>query len=248
MGVELSWSTAVVRAGQDPSGPAALARDGLDWDRLAPGEPLTTVRLLGVATALLDHPGHPKHLVAEVVASWPTTPPGHAPLRDGLTVALHMHRWAMYGGGEDLVRVAGFLTPWLLGAVDALRADTAYATLDRVQAEDGWSPWEWVVAAPTERDLRSRLWGHGWGTLLGPAHLEAVGGAAALAGVPGAQVVPRPGGFVWVTLGDDPGAAGRADVAALREVLLPALATGERTHEEFVREALADGFTEHPVV
>ena len=140
----------------------------------------------------------------------------------GLVVGLSMHRWAMYGGGEDLVRVADVMTPWLLGAADRLGADTGYATLGRLTAEDSQSPWERAThRLPALRDVTRTLWGYGWGTLLSPVHVEAVGGRAVLWRCSGTSCPPcglrdAGGGRTWLTLGEDPATVRGEDVRALR--------------------------------
>ena len=164
-----------------------------------------------------------------------------------------MHRWAMYGGGEDLVRVAGFVEPWLLGAADRLHADTGFAALDRYTADTDASPWERATGFPWwERDVTATLWGYGWGTLLSPVHVAAVGGAAALGAlrevVPAARVRDVGEGRTWVTLGDDPGSVTADEVAALRRVLLPALPRGARTFEDFERAVARGEVTERLVL
>ncbi|MDQ0372685.1 hypothetical protein [Cellulomonas humilata] len=152
----------------------------------------------------------------------------------GLVVGLSMHRWAMYGGGEDLVRVADAMTPWLLGAADRLGADTGYATLGRLTAEDSQSPWERAThCLPALRDVTRTLWGYGWGTLLSPVHVGAVGGRAVLETLrdvlPALRLRDAGGGRTWLTLGEDPATVRGEDVRALRAVLAPALPRGTQT-------------------
>ncbi|WP_129336398.1 hypothetical protein [Cellulomonas endophytica] len=251
VGVDLTWwvqATTVADDLADPR-PGLTGRDGLDWAFLAErgaGAPLRTMTAGALATALVDHPEHPQRPVAEVHAAWPV-PTAAGPV-GGLTVAVHVQRWAMYGGGADLVRVTDRLVPWLLDAATTLGAGTGFVTLDRVRADDAESPWERVVgSSPGRRDLRRRLWGHGWGTLLGPEHLRAVGGEAALRALPGIRLRPA-GDLVWATLGDDLAAVTPGDVARLRAVLEPALAPGTRTVEEFRREVAETGSPERYVV
>jgi hypothetical protein len=106
-----------------------------------------------------------------------------------------------------------------------------YDVLDAVQPLSAWDIVTQV--SPAERDLGRFVWGYGWGTFLSAALAEAVGGPAALGGVPGASVLTGPGGQVWVRLGDDPAAVERSAVAALRAVLAPVLPVGRRTVEEY---------------
>lgn len=242
IGVDLTWTTTAVVASDDlSSGDAGIGRPGIDWDFvLGRGEPLQAVTLVATATAMEGFDSHPRWLPVVVDATMPVPVPHGRGDGGGLVVGLSMHRWAMYGGGEDLVRVADVLTPWLLDAADRLGADAGYATLDRVTAEDDQSPWERVAGClPALRDVTRTLWGYGWGTLLSPVHLEAVGGRAALESLrvrlPGVEVRDVGAGRTWVTLDPDPAAVRPEDVSMLREALAPGLPRGTRTVEEFER-------------
>lgn len=241
MGIDLSWTTTAFVASDDLTSARTAAKAGrrrIDWDLpLGRGEPLQSVTLSATATALEDHHWHPKWLPVTAHARMPVDVPHGRGDGGGLVVGLSMHRWAMYGGGADLVRVADLLTPWLLDAADRLGADAGYATLDQVSAGDSQSPWERVTGCPPSlRDVTRTLWGYGWGTLLSPAHVEAVGGPSALEHLaPAVQVREVGGGRTWVTLGPDPAAVRPEDVSALRHVLAPALPIGSRTVEEFER-------------
>lgn len=247
MGIDLSWTTVATVASDDLStGRGDTGRRRIDWDfALGRGEPLQTVTLIGMASALEGYHWHPKWLPVTLHATLPVTVAHGRGDGGGLAVRLSMHRWAMYGGGEDLVRVADLLTPWLLDAADRLDADTGYATLDQVTAEDGQSPWERATGcAPSLRDVTRTLWGYGWGTLLSPVHVEAVGGLDALRDVlPTVELRDVGSGRTWLTLGPDPAAVQAEDIKALREVLAPALPVGDRTVEEWERSVALD---EHP--
>ena len=238
MGIDLSWTTSAIVSSDDlHSETSGTGRQGIDWEfALGRGEPLESVTLMATATAMEGYHWHPKWLPVVVDAHLPH---GRG-AGSGLVVGLSMHRWAMYDGGADLVRAAGFLEPWLLEAAERLGADTGFVTLDRVSANDVESPWERATGiGPSARDVTRTLWSYGWGTLLAPVHVEAVGGRAALEAlggtVDGVQVRDV-GGRTWVTLGPDPGAVRPEDVRALREVLQPALPRGPRSLEEFQRE------------
>ena len=195
-------------------------------DALAPGT-------ASWATALLPYPWHPKHRVVTVHASFPRYA-SHLDREVGaMTLALSMHRWAMYGGGEDLRRVTGPLVDWLLAGADALQADTGYITLDAVDASNDFSPWERVTGcSPGLRDVTSTLWGYGWGTLLSAKHLERVGGLQRLEDA-GLGVEALSGGRAWVRLNGDIAALEPSAVVALRAVLRPALPVGTSTVEEY---------------
>ena len=133
---------------------------------------------------------------------------------------------------------AGFVqqaSTWLLTRADELGASSGWIGPDVADAANAVSPWEATVdVSPGERDFERSLWGYGWGTLLSATQAEAVGGAAALATLPGAEVRTGPGGRLWVRLGSDPRNLGRDLVRALRERLAPVLPPGIRTVEEYV--------------
>ncbi|GEK21769.1 hypothetical protein [Cellulomonas xylanilytica] len=236
LGVDLTWTTTAVVASDDLStGNADIGRPGLDWAfALGRGEPLLAVTLSATATALEGYDWHPRWLPVTVRATMPVDVPHGRGDGGGLVVGLSMHRWALYGGGDDLVRVADVLTPWLLDSADRLDADAGYATLDRVTAEDAESPWERVTGClPALRDVTRTLWGYGWGTLLSPVHVDAVGGRVVLDSLrevlPAVVVRDVGGGRTWLTLGPDPAAVTPQDVATLRSVLAPALPRGSRS-------------------
>lgn len=237
MGVELTWFTSAIRQDDDlESGkPGVTGRDGLDWDFVSSrrGDPGSIV-VTACPTALLGYHWHPKHQVVAVHASFPTFAQWAGRDVGGLRVGVSMHRWAMYGGGQDLVRVTGPLSYWLLDAADALGADTGYITLDQVSAQNDQSPWERVTGfSPGARDVTSTLWGYGWGTLLPPVHLDRIGGLGGLRSLAMGEVRELPGGRVWFTLGADIATLDPSAVVALREVLRPALPVGSRTVEEY---------------
>jgi hypothetical protein len=239
MGIDLSWFTSAIRLDDDlESGqPEVTGRDGLDWEFVRSRQgALIGVTLGARATALLPYHWHPKLRVGTVAATFPMFVPWAGREVGGLTIGLSMHKWAMYGGGVDLVRVTGPLTDWLLDAADALGADTGYVTLDTVDAQNDFSPWERVTGCPpARRDVTSTLWGYGWATLLSPVHLDRIGGVERLEEL-GAGVRAVPGGRVWVNLNDDIATLDPSAVAALREVLMPALPVGDQTMEEYYNQ------------
>lgn len=244
LGIDLTWTTVAITSADDlESGRTDdTSRPGLDWDFvLGRGDGLRSVSVVAEATAMLAHPWHPKRTVAVVHASLP-----QAGRREGgLTAAVSVHRWAMYGGGEDLGRPVGLAGGWLLGAAERLQAQTGFLTLDRVSADALESPWERVSGLPPAlRDVSTHLWGHGWGTLLSPVHLERVGGAAALEASGLGDVHELSGGRVWFTLRRDLAEVTHDDVAALRQVLLPALPPARRTPDQFRREIEEYGVAE----
>ena len=230
----------------DPAGPAGP--EGLDWSLLAPlPADVRRVRLDAFCTSMLEHLDHPQARPVSVHAALPgrRDAPDRPP---GLSVAVSMHRWAMYGAGADLAPFADRLTGWLLGAAERVGAGTGFVTLDRVDAAREQSPWEEVVdVEPADRDLSRHLWGHGWGTLLAPEHLGRLGGVAALTSSGLGRAVELEDGRLWFTLSDrDPAhlvACGDDHdvVAALTAALLPVLPPGRRTLEEYLDDPLPPG-------
>ena len=257
IGIELTWTTSAIVGSDDltsaRTATKTAAGGSTGTSRSVSGEPLQSVTLSATATAMEGYHWHPKWLPVTVSATMPVAVPHGRGDGGGLVVGLSMHRWAMYGGGEDLVRVADLLTPWLLGAAHRLGADTGYATLDRVTAEDGQSPWATVTGCPPSlRDVTRTIWGYGWGTLLSPTHVAAVGGRGALERL--REVVPtlelRDGGAgrTWLALGPDPAAVRPDHIAALRDVLVPALPRGTRTVAEFEQEVALGRSSEQYVI
>lgn len=119
-----------------------------------------------------------------------------------------MHRWAMYGDGADL---------------------------DRVSADDDFSPWERAVGfSPGYRDVTDTVWGYGWGTLLGTSHVAALGGIQSLQRLPWARAEQRAGGRVWLTLTREISALDQDAMRSLREILAPVLPVGSRTYQEYL--------------
>lgn len=235
IGIELSWSTTVVVRGDDlESGRARLTTDGLDWERVAArfeaGEP-ESVTLAAQSTVMRDayladpdpERYDPRMYVAEVRAVFPTQVRGGTGTSGGLRVRTTMSRWALYGGGERLDWLAGPLRGWLAYAADRIDADTGYVAVQESSPTDDRSQIERrrdVLAS--DRDFTRWLWGVGWGTLLGPTHVEAIGGSASLRAVSG-TVYQVPGGRLWIELGADPSAVREPQAEALIAALAPVL-------------------------
>lgn len=234
MGIELTWWTSAVTPDDDlESTSPTHTREGLDWAHVGSrvGN-LETVTVTAIATAMHDFPRHPKYRPVCLRATFPRSWPGTAGKVGELRIGLSMHRWAMYGGGVDLDRVLDPLSKWLLDSTDALDADTGFLALDRMDAGYDFSPWEQAVGT-LNRDVSTKLWGYGWGTLLGATHVAALGGIESLRHLTWARIEQRPEGRVWLTLTRDIAALDRADMRALREVLAPVLPPGSRTLETY---------------
>lgn len=233
VGPELQWTTTVVRRGADlGAGAGPEPGNGRDWRAaFAAGDDLEAAYLSGAVPARPTVPPDPR---AEPVHGLLRRPGATGPA----TLAVSVHEWALPAGpaGAGLPQA---LVGWLLATAASLGAETGYVALDVVDAWDGASSWELAVQAPpARRDVTGTVWGYGWATLLAPAHVEAVGGATALSGVPGSALLHGPDGQVLVRLGDDPAAVRPEQVAALREALRPVLPVGFGSLEEY--QALAD--------
>lgn len=110
-----------------------------------------------------------------------------------------------------------------LAYVGARSSATSTARRERRGPTDDRSPVERerdLIAS--HRDFPRWLWGVGWGTLLGPAHVAAIRGPTSLEAVRG-TVYQVPGGRWWVELGPDPAAVPEEQAAALLAALAPAL-------------------------
>lgn len=235
VGIELTWSTSGVTRGDDlGSAERAVTTDGLDWRwlsrRLGADRP-ESVTLSAQFTVMRD--AHladpdperydPRMYVAEVSARFPAEVPWATAPVGGLRVRAAMSRWALYGGGEQLDWLQGQLRGWSVSAADALDADTGYAGVEDTGLSDDRSRLEVDrELIPSYRDFSRWLWGAGWGTLLGPAHLAAVGGPAGLRDL-GATAQDLSGGRVWFELGPDPAAAPPDRLEALVRLLEPAI-------------------------
>ncbi|WP_315094402.1 hypothetical protein [uncultured Cellulomonas sp.] len=244
IGVDVTWWTSTAT---DQDGPDATAQDlmrpGLDWafvhDR--PGA-ASWIALSGASTSLLGHPGHPQREVAHVVARFPEHVLALGADVGSTSVAVSVQRWAMYGSGEDLRRVAAPLSDWMLQTAVSLGCDTGYAILDTVDAFDPASAWQrrTGLAVGTEEDATG-LWGYGWATLLSDHHVDRAGGLDVLSAIAGAEVRDVPGRRAWVSLGDDPAAVPDAALHALHATLLPAFPDGDpEPHAAVLPPSVAD--------
>lgn len=144
IGIDLTWFTSAIRADDDlESGDTrTTGRDGVDLDfALSRVEPvrerggLFDVTLVGAATALMPHSWHAKREVAVIHARFASPMEIAGRKAGGTTVAVSLHRWAMYGGGANLTGVTGTLSDWLIRSGERLGAETGYVTLDRVTAQ-----------------------------------------------------------------------------------------------------------------
>lgn len=234
MGIEMTWSTyASVSSDDLESGLTRTGVDGLDWSfargRLRADMP-RTLAITGVSTVLYEafHQDpdmdryNPRMYVADVSARFPPERAARWP-SDGLTVRVAMSRWAMYGGGERLDWIAPAITDWMLGAGVALGADSGYALADAPALTSDDTDWQQENGLQLGRhDPKRWLHAYGWGTLLGPGHLQAVGGIERLRAV-SPLVHELPGGRAWVQLGDDPAVVTDDTLEQVRSALSAAL-------------------------
>lgn len=233
MGIEMTWSThASVSSDDLESGLATTGADGLDWSfargRLRSDAP-ETLAITGVSTVMYEafHQDpdmdryNPRMYVVDVDAQFPSD--GAVPPHDGLTVRIAMSRWAMYGGGERLDWIAPAITAWMLETGVALGADSGYVLADApalTSDDTGWQRENGLRSG--RRDPGRWLHAYGWGTLLGPRHLEAVGGIERVREM-SPLVHELPGGRAWIQLGDDPAAVPPERLRRLRSTLSPVL-------------------------
>lgn len=237
MGIELTWGVSAFLRSDDlgawfPASPTGA--DGLDWEfvrgRLRHGQPqaIAVSAQSAVMRADFDRDPDPARInpriyVADVHVSFPFEAPWATGPLGGLAVRAAMSRWAMYGGGERLDWIAPALHEWVVETSAALDADTGYVAADEHRLSDAGSDWERQHhLSPGYRDLRRRLWGFGWGTLLGPTQLAAVGGVERLREASD-RIRPLPGGRAWVDLGEEPAAVPPEALRRLRVVLDPVL-------------------------
>jgi hypothetical protein len=237
MGIELNWHVSAFLRSDDlesANPEPAKGAAGLDWEfvrsRLRSGRP-TSIAVSAESSVMradfdrdpnFDRMNPAMYVVDVNVrfpydVAWATRPVG------GLQVRTAMSRWAMYGGGERLEWIAPALAGWVLEAAERLGAGTGYVAADeRFRSHDS-STWEVEHhLVPSYRDFGRWLWGYGWATLLGPAHLAAIGGVQRLREVSD-RVHELPGGRAWVDLGPDPAGVLEDTLLHLRDVLGPAL-------------------------
>ena len=234
VGVDLAWSTTVIRRSDDLERGRVREVAGLAWPLAhAAATDLEAVYLggnrasVGPAPTGPDPQPDPRAEPVHALLRFPELPPGAA------TLACSVQLGALPGGcvGADLARAA---QGWLVAAVEGIGAETGYVALDVADAFDAASSWELAVGAgPSARDVTRTVWGYGWCTLLSPAHLMRLGGAERLAQVPGAVVLVGPDNRVLVRLGADPAAVTAEQLAALRDVLLPVLPAGSRSLADY---------------
>ena len=224
IGLELDWETYLVTPADDLERGIGRRSRGRDWDLLLGGASRLEVGSL-VGRRAGASPTLPPDLTASPVSVRASVLPGRP-----ATLAWSVHEWAVV----DWPAFVQQASTWLLTRADALGLGSGWIGLDVADAADPVSPWEAAVGvSPGERDLERYLWGYGWGTLLSATHAELVGGAQALASLPGAEVRTGPGGRVWLRLGPDPRNLDRAQVRVLRDLLHPVLPAGIRTVEEY---------------
>lgn len=121
----------------------------------------------------------------------------------------------------QLPSFAPALDRWMVDGATRLGAVGGFALLDAGPPFPYESPWERRAFAKV--DAASEVWGYGWGTLLGRAQLDRIGGVRSISTLPGARLQELSGDRRWLTLGDDPSAVPDHVMFTLHEALLPAL-------------------------
>lgn len=206
---------------------------GVVWDNVARKEPLETVIVSGSSPLrgtpvsvpfLTVHAGLPRP-VRRLDGS-----EGQSPMVIDCSVNLSRI------GGSVSAELRAWLVSWLQSAASEIGATTGYLTVDFIQAGPGaTSPYEdAVMALPSERDPANHAVGYGWGTLLGPAHVAALGGSSALDRAPVVRRVALDEDRWWLELTDDPN--DMSSMTALREFLAPVLPEGLQDLEEYADE------------
>ncbi|MCV2394353.1 hypothetical protein OEB99_08530 [Actinotalea sp. M2MS4P-6] len=237
MGIDLRWSTTAINAEDDLGRPgAATVGDGLDpgfvADRWSDGTPQSgrfSARSSAMQDAIQDDVTlyDPRMEVVTVACDFPAVVGWSDEPVGGLVVWVGLQRWAMYGGGATMGWAVGRLERWVLDTAVAIGATAGFLTATDHPPLTTESPWELATgAAPSLRDVAHKVWGFGWGTLLGRSQLDALEGTGAL---DDAELTRRdlPGGRAWLRLpGDDPAAVTDARMDALRRALGPVLDPG----------------------
>ena len=234
MGIDLRWSTSAFTVQDDLARPdGSTGRDGVDpgfvaerWNCGTPQTGRFSARSSVMHDAIRDDVTlyDPRMEVANVACRFPATGSWDDEPVAGLIVWVGMQRWAMYGGGETLDWAVGRLEQWVLDTASAIGATAGFLTATDHPPFTIESPWELATgAAPSLRDVAHKVWGFGWGTLLGPAQLATVEAAGTLDALDAARH-DLPEGRTWLRLpDDDPAAVTDARLDALRRALTAAL-------------------------
>ncbi len=226
-------STLVVRPGDDLAVPKE--QHGPPWDFLTEQAPLEAVHARAVLPepqgVPTEHGGRVFKLDLKVAARAATRhETSQVPVRIGFAVV----QGALAGGTIPPIAQSGALS-WLERTSQRIAAASAFATLDFVSPfATGPSPYETCArvlsnTVEVERELR----GYGWATLLGPAHVESLGGEDALNRAPVADVRPLPAARWLLLLKQDAREVREEDVVRLREFLLPILPAGTRAVSDY---------------
>lgn len=219
----------VVRRGED------LSRErrprGVVWDEVRRAEPLEDVMVTATRPWSSGVPVQPSLVVH-------ARPPGPWRRLDGTigqtATAVDFSVRLSEIGGAVQPELTGRAVTWIERAVREIGAVTGYMTVDRLLAGPGaMSPYETaVMAPPAARDPTREIVGYGWGTLLGPEHVDRLGGRDAIDAAPVHRRAQFDDGRWWLELHGDPSAVSRASIADLRRFLAPVLREGSRRFED----------------
>lgn len=213
-----------IRRGQDLS--RARPESGLAWHAVPAAEPLEAVHAEGSLPPGVQAPAQHGGRVFKLDALWPVevAKPGGVRGPRPLTAACSVVQGALAGGTADAAAQRA-IADWVVATVARLDAATAFATVDFVGsfASDA-SPYE--AAAKVIRtgvDPLVHVRGYQWLTVIGPRHVAALGGEAAVEAAPVAEVRPLPGGRYLLLLAEEANAVQHAlgDLAAFLAPVLP---------------------------
>lgn len=220
-----------IRQGEDLSRGRRV--HGVVWDDVARKEPLEAVIVSGFS-GLRGTPVSVPFLTVHAGLPGPVRrldgSEGQSPMVIDCSVNLSRI------GGSVSAELRARLVSWLQSTAGEADAPTGYLTVDFLQAGPGaTSPYEdAVMALPSERAPVNHVVGYGWGTLLGPAHVAALGGADTLQQAPVVRRVALDDDRWWLELTNDPNDL--STMTALREFLAPVLPEGLQDLEEYADE------------
>jgi Type VI immunity for VRR-NUC len=243
VGVDLAWSTTVIRRTDDLERGTVPEVVGLAWpwrtrQRPTSRRPMSagTVRVSALRPAgWIRGPIAGRSRCTRCCAS-PTCRPARRrwPARCS---------WVPCSAAVSAPTFPGPPRALLVAAAEGMGAETGYVA----DAFDAASSWELAVGAgPSARDVTRTVWGYGWCTLLSPAHLMRLGGAERLAQVPGAVVLVGPDNRVLIRLDADPAAVTAEQLGALRDLLLPVLPAGSRSVADYRALLASDPYVVSP--
>ncbi|HEY3437755.1 MAG TPA: hypothetical protein VGK35_08720 [Actinotalea sp.] len=229
-GLDLTWLTCVETLEDADPMASPPWNDGLDWerDRAPLGEGVVEGFQVVAFPAHHEPEGDPEldpgpPMLVHVAARLPGPDTPGVGRTGELLVMVAVAFAALADEGRDLTAVGMRLADWVAQAAALVEAETGYIALEHDLERGVWSEWELDRGiTPGSHDFLHHVWGLGWGVLLGPAQVEAVGGVTPLA-TAGLVVREVGAGRVWATLGDDQLAVTDEALAGLERTLAPLL-------------------------